>query len=424
MTAHARNEPPDRPDRHSDRRPTRKRRRRLVVPDPPPASDLWARSDLRRREARSHTDDLLASTDVLTVHDAALLRAVLVDHIPMRELAALARTRPAPSAETSTPSSNASARPSSASSEPTATPGPISAATSPAPSSSTDTPSAASRRTSASPSTPSAATSSPSPPCAKPPATSSPNSPHPNSPPPTQAPTEIPTEIPAEITMREITTAARVSNTVASLCATFGLSIRQPTPHPTAGPANPTTPEPRIHRAARELARHLRAAPSLLVLISGPSGGGKSSLLRALPDASLIPVSAARTPLRGDTAIIDRVSPDLATASEFLARAGLADAAAMIRPPRELSEGQRHRYAIAHAFAQTPANAIVLIDEFCSTLDRLTALGVCRSLRRWVAASPRRVVCATAHDDVLEWLTPDLAVHVPLAGPVEFRRSN
>ena len=88
----------------------------------------------------------------------------------------------------------------------------------------------------------------------------------------------------------------------------------------------------------------------------------------------------------------------------------------MIRTPRELSEGQRHRLALAHAVA---SRGPVLIDEFASTLDRLTAMGLCISLARWARSCGRSVVGATAHDDVVEWLRPDIHVTVPLAGPVQ-----
>lgn len=214
--------------------------------------------------------------------------------------------------------------------------------------------------------------------------------------------------------MREITTAAHLSRPVAMVCATFGLSIRHP--------AADTAPDPRLATAAQRLAQLLADRPAALVAVTGPSGGGKSSLLRELARHLPPPLraTAAKPALRGRRAIIDRLGRSLSAASEALARAGLSDAAAMVRPPSELSEGQRHRFLIARAFASSTPSTVIVLDEFCSTLDRLTALGVCRSIARWTRAAPRRVVCATAHDDILEWLRPDIALHVPLAGPVEF----
>ena len=73
--------------------------------------------------------------------------------------------------------------------------------------------------------------------------------------------------------MREVITRSRPTPRVVAVCIALGLCLRRGD-HDT----------PRTHAAARELARLIRAAPlaGLVVCITGPSGGGKSTLLRAL----------------------------------------------------------------------------------------------------------------------------------------------
>lgn len=209
--------------------------------------------------------------------------------------------------------------------------------------------------------------------------------------------------------MREILTRARISPRAADLCAALGVSARRP-----PGPPGAPFLTPRLDEAARTLARRLRQSPGLVVAVTGPSGSGKSTLLRRL--ARLLRRRPALPPDSAALAAVDAVGGRSARAAcEALARAGLAEAAAMIRTPRELSDGQRHRLALARAVA---ARGPVLIDEFASCLDRLTAMGLCVGLARWARASRRTVVAATAHDDVVEWLRPDLHAVVPLAGPV------
>ena len=107
----------------------------------------------------------------------------------------------------------------------------------------------------------------------------------------------------------------------------------------------------------------------------------------------------------------------------WLSLAGLNDAAVMLRKPEQLSEGQRHRLKLAQAMAVVERRpepwAVLLIDEFGSTLDRTTALALARSVRRWVAKSDACLVCATTHDDLLEPLSPEVLVEVAPGGRCE-----
>jgi energy-coupling factor transporter ATP-binding protein EcfA2 len=159
-----------------------------------------------------------------------------------------------------------------------------------------------------------------------------------------------------------------------------------------------------------------------MTLITGPSGGGKSSLMREVAAAARtqggrVITSCGALP---DRPIIDLVRAPLERALATLARAGLADAALLARTPQELSEGQRLRLRLALAISKierTVPPAIVLIDEFASTLDRATARCLCRALRRQLDQDQRlvgRLVLATAHHDVADWLEPDMVVVVPL----------
>jgi len=190
----------------------------------------------------------------------------------------------------------------------------------------------------------------------------------------------------------------------------------------------------------------LTLSPGKIVFITGVSGGGKSTLLRlirksiaskrddripsdtqgpglicsdqlpVLPDAAL--VDALAQPEGGhqaqaEPAALDRVC-------HWLSQAGLNDAAVMLRKPRELSEGQRHRLRLAQAIAvaerRTEAWSVLLADEFGSSLDRTTASALTRSVRRWVSRSRVCLVAATAHDDLLEPLTPDVLIEVAPGG--------
>lgn len=118
--------------------------------------------------------------------------------------------------------------------------------------------------------------------------------------------------------------------------------------------------------------------------------------------------------------IIEALPGTLEERLEILGRVGLGDATLLVRSFGELSEGQRHRFIIAWMLerAHRDGTQLVIADEFTSTLDRVTAMAVARSLRKWFDRRRARavLVVATAHADVEEWLKPDVCVHIGLDG--------
>jgi len=178
--------------------------------------------------------------------------------------------------------------------------------------------------------------------------------------------------------------------------------------------------------------------PGDLVFITGPSGSGKSVLLRALvralrdaePDGGrAVDLAALHVP--ADRPAIDLPEAPFETALAILSAAGLAEAFALLRPAADLSDGQRYRLRLALALDRLLGNddgagrglRLLVADEFCSTLDRCCARAVAYRLRRLVDRSRGgpdgrgvTVVAASAHDDLIEDLAPDVLV-VKHAGP-------
>lgn len=189
--------------------------------------------------------------------------------------------------------------------------------------------------------------------------------------------------------------------------------------------------------------------PGEVVFVTGVSGGGKSTLLRLISQAITDQQSDATTPspalvwsdqlpdLPAEALVDALAQPEInadpstpaATLKQvchWLSLAGLNDAAVMLRKPEQLSEGQRHRLRLAQAMAvaerRNEAWTVLLIDEFGSTLDRITATALARSIRRWVGRSNVCLVCATTHDDLLEPLAPDVLVEVAPGGTCHVHR--
>ncbi|MBL7140525.1 MAG: ATP-binding cassette domain-containing protein [Planctomycetes bacterium] len=175
----------------------------------------------------------------------------------------------------------------------------------------------------------------------------------------------------------------------------------------------------------------LDVQPGDLVFITGPSGSGKSVLVRALvralrdgvPDGGRV-VDLAALHVAADRPAIDLPTAPFETALALLSAAGLAEAFALLRPVADLSDGQRYRLRLALALDRLLADSeegtrglrVLVADEFCSTLDRCCARAVAYRVRRLVDRHGVTVVAASAHDDLVDDLAPDVLV-TKHAGP-------
>lgn len=217
---------------------------------------------------------------------------------------------------------------------------------------------------------------------------------------------------------------------------------------------SPRAPTPRVLRAAAPFgltftrARAARTQPDLpaelrnlalgrTALINGPSGAGKTTLLRALRShLGRAAVAVDASTLQANAPVADQFgTADPVRTLRALTSAGLGDATLLVRTPRELSDGERLRLALAVALARTDtdrAHGWLLIDEFCSNLDRRTAACLAGSIRKRARREGVRVVAACAHEDMADLLAPDVLVrtddgcsdvsHRPVRTPHAVRR--
>lgn len=156
-----------------------------------------------------------------------------------------------------------------------------------------------------------------------------------------------------------------------------------------------------------------------VVFITGPSGTGKSVLLglvaRALASQEKVRLTdLGSVSLEADSPLIELLDRPLEEALRLFSTAGLADAFLLLRRPRELSDGQRWRLRLALAIERCRTEGggwpILVADEFASTLDRLCARALAYRLRRLADAEGLTVLAASAHEDVVEDLAPDVLI--------------
>jgi ABC-type ATPase with predicted acetyltransferase domain len=157
-----------------------------------------------------------------------------------------------------------------------------------------------------------------------------------------------------------------------------------------------------------------------IVYITGPSGAGKSVLLReiqtAVADDEKIVIEQIALP--ADKSAIDCVGgAGTIDGLSLLSYAGLSDVFCMLNAPANLSEGQKYRFRLACALAS--GKKFIFADEFCSNLDRITAGVIAYNVRRFAKHNGVTFFLASAHEDILADLQPDVLVVKSFAGEAE-----
>jgi hypothetical protein len=153
-----------------------------------------------------------------------------------------------------------------------------------------------------------------------------------------------------------------------------------------------------------------------IVYITGPSGAGKSLLMaefeKAIPDSDRVNLNQIELP--SDRSLIDCIDGDLLSSLRLLSAAGLSDCYCVLNRPCNLSAGEKYRFRLALALAAK--KRFVFADEYCSELDRITAMVISYRLRQYASRHGTTFILASSHDDILLNLAPDIMVIKDLTG--------
>lgn len=155
-------------------------------------------------------------------------------------------------------------------------------------------------------------------------------------------------------------------------------------------------------------------------VICGASGSGKSTILKhlcyKLTGNKTLPVPT----FDNDKTLIanfDNMQPRDATL--LLSQMGLASVPTWIRPFNVLSNGEQYRALLAKMVADNNDNEIIFVDEYTSVVDRNVAMAMSNALQKYVRRNNKKIILATCHYDIFEWLRPDWIYDLNKGGALE-----
>ena len=136
-------------------------------------------------------------------------------------------------------------------------------------------------------------------------------------------------------------------------------------------------------------------------VVYGSSGCGKTTILKSLGKLTSVEFDREKALISN----FDFMSPD--DAATVLMSMGLSSVPTWLRPFSSLSNGEQYRAELAYKVAKAEKDEIILIDEYTSVVDRDVAKAMSYALQNYIRKTNKKIVLASCHYDIMEWLTPD-----------------
>lgn len=148
-------------------------------------------------------------------------------------------------------------------------------------------------------------------------------------------------------------------------------------------------------------------------VILGNSGSGKSTILKSIGNIKDVQFDKSK-PLISN---FNWLEPKDAT--HLLTSMGLSSVPTWLRPYQVLSNGEQYRAMLAYLVGSSSDGDIILVDEYTSVVDRDVSKAMSFALQKYVRKTNKRIILASCHYDILEWLMPDWTCSPQKGGVLE-----
>jgi ABC-type lipoprotein export system ATPase subunit len=148
-------------------------------------------------------------------------------------------------------------------------------------------------------------------------------------------------------------------------------------------------------------------------VILGGSGSGKTTILKKIGEVKKV-LFDSNKPLISN---FDWLEPK--DASFVLTSMGLSSVPTWLRPFHTLSNGEQYRATLAYLVSSAKEGEVILVDEYTSVVDRDVAKAMSFALQKYIRRENKRIILASCHYDILEWLMPDWTCSPQKGGTLE-----
>jgi len=148
-------------------------------------------------------------------------------------------------------------------------------------------------------------------------------------------------------------------------------------------------------------------------VILGGSGTGKTTILKKMGDVKKVNFDSNKSLISN----FDWLEPK--DAALVLTSMGLSSVPTWLRPFHVLSNGEQYRATLAYLVSSANDDEVVLVDEYTSVVDRDVAKAMSFALQKYIRKTNKRIILASCHYDILEWLMPDWTCSPQKGGVLE-----